>query len=94
MGAPEVESWLVSSAGGPYNLDRDGEDDVDFQQPKLTLEDARSNWPAFVDRVQKSLLSSRTKERTAFLKELLLPLVKTPGERQEYSTDIVSLIFF
>lgn len=80
MGTPEIENWVVSSAAGPYNSDADVDDDGEVKRSEFSLDRVRKDWSNFLDHAQKRLLSSRTKERTAFLKEELLPLTKSAGE--------------
>ncbi|KAH8110478.1 ARM repeat-containing protein [Phellopilus nigrolimitatus] len=73
MGKPDIESWIASTSAPNRDLDNDG----DLEESGFSWEQARGDLPAFLQRAQRRLLSSKTKERTSFLTETLLPLVKS-----------------
>lgn len=65
----DIETWIASTK------DSDG---IDFDESDLQ-QDARSNWPAFMQEMRRTFLSGKTKLRTCFITERLLPLLKKSG---------------
>lgn len=74
MGAPEIESWIASSTTS--RLDEDDEDGG-TEGAVFSLDRARDDWSGFLQHAQRRILSSKTTERTTFLKDQVLPLTKS-----------------
>ena len=77
MAAPDIEGWIATS--GASHLEAE-DDDVDAGRTVVSLERAREDWSAFIQYTQNRLLSSKTKSRTSFLKEQILPMTRSHGE--------------
>ncbi len=69
MGKDDIKDWIASSG-------HSGNDADDEEQAKY-WEDARNDWPRFVQLAQTTMHSSSTKGRAAFIEEHLLPLCKS-----------------
>lgn len=69
MGKEDIEVWIASAA----HSGNDGDDD---EQTRY-WEDARNDWPRFVQSAQIVMHSGSTKARVTFIEERLIPLSKT-----------------
>ncbi|KAL5483042.1 GCN1 [Sanghuangporus weigelae] len=71
MSAPDIENWIASSTTSQLD---DDDREAEAAGDTYTLDRARKDWSGFLQYAQSRLLSSRTKERVAFLTEQLLPI--------------------
>ena len=75
MGKADIETWRVSASGSSGMDDDTG----DTNDELFSLASAREDWLAFTQYALRRVLSSKTKERTLFLNEHLMALLKDSG---------------
>lgn len=77
MGSPDIETWRVTTSG---SAGIEADDGLEIDDIPGGLGDARVDWPAFIEEyAMQKVLSSKTKERTAFLNGQLAALAKDTG---------------
>ena len=80
MSKSEIQSWISSSA-----VDKEDRDDSATSHP-WQRDQVLNDWPSSVDYARTVLLTHRTKDRIAFLREELLSLVRHAGESTSFAS--------